>query len=69
MSGPLNTGALIHDLALILRCTLAAGGGDSTPGHLAARRVQDVLGIPENASTAVTEGLLLAHLGHAGSTR
>ncbi|HEY2086717.1 MAG TPA: hypothetical protein VGH54_11935 [Mycobacterium sp.] len=58
MSGQIPRDALIHDLAIVLSGALRESAKTGTGAHLAARRMQDVLGIEDGEPVKAVEARL-----------
>jgi hypothetical protein len=58
MSGQIPRDALIHDLAIVLSGALRESAKTGTGPHLAARRMQDVLGIMDGEPVRAVEARL-----------
>lgn len=65
MSGPLNTDALIHDLATVLRNALHPNAQLGISGTMAARRLRDVLGLDDTERNPSVEARLREYLAPA----
>ena len=66
MSDTIRREALIHDLAIVLAGSLHPGAKIGPAPRLAARRMQDVLGIADGAPVGTIEPLIAAALEQPG---